>query len=206
VTPRPDVAILGAGFCGALLAVHLARAGRAVTLIDRTGRFGPGLAYGGVHPRHYLNTPAGRTSAFPDDPDHFTRWASARDPAVTGGSLATVCGTSVVAVRTTDSRLAGYLGPRCEHLDPKNPCRCAARLGNALEAGLTVWPSGRSALHSQRRGGQAGHCGVAANAKLFPNPRRRGENTSKRLIHPPRLDLLGDLCPKVCHDRHSDWH
>lgn len=87
VLPRPDVAILGAGFCGTLLAVHLARAGRAVTLLDRTGRFGPGLAYGGHHPRHLLNTPAGRMSAFPDDPDHFTRWARARDPAVSGGSF-----------------------------------------------------------------------------------------------------------------------
>ncbi len=81
------MAIVGAGFCGTLLAVHLARAGLAVTLIDRTGRFGPGLAYGAAHPLHLLNTPAGRMSAFPDDPDNFTRWAAARDPRVTGGSF-----------------------------------------------------------------------------------------------------------------------
>jgi uncharacterized NAD(P)/FAD-binding protein YdhS len=84
---HPDVAIVGAGFCGTLLAVHLARSGRAVTLIDRGDRFGPGLAYGAAHPRHLLNTPAGRMSAFADDPDHFTRWARARDPGVTGGSF-----------------------------------------------------------------------------------------------------------------------
>lgn len=87
VSQASSVAIVGAGFCGALLAVHLARAGLAVTLIDRTGRFGPGLAYGAAHPLHSLNTPAGRMSAFPDDPDHFTRWAAARDPRVTGGSF-----------------------------------------------------------------------------------------------------------------------
>ena len=87
VSQASSVAIVGAGFCGTLLAVHLARAGLAVTLIDRTGRFGPGLAYGAAHPLHLLNTPAGRMSAFPDDPEHFTRWAHARDPQVTGGSF-----------------------------------------------------------------------------------------------------------------------
>ena len=87
MSTHPDVAIVGAGFCGTLLAVHLARAGRAVTLIDRGDRFGPGLAYGAAHPKHLLNTPAGRMSAFADDPDHFTRWARARDPGVTGGSF-----------------------------------------------------------------------------------------------------------------------
>lgn len=84
----PVVAIVGAGFCGALLAVHLVRAGGvSVALVDRTGRFGPGLAYGAAGPLHLLNTPAGRMSAFADDPDHFTRWARERDPTVTGGSF-----------------------------------------------------------------------------------------------------------------------
>jgi uncharacterized NAD(P)/FAD-binding protein YdhS len=84
--PR-STAIVGAGFCGALLAVHLVRAGRGpVLLIDRGGRFGPGLAYGRARPWHLLNTPAGRMSAFADDPDHFTRWARARDPEASGGS------------------------------------------------------------------------------------------------------------------------
>jgi uncharacterized NAD(P)/FAD-binding protein YdhS len=82
------VAIVGAGFCGAVLAVHLARAGGfAVVLIDRSGSFGPGLAYGAAREIHLLNTPAGRMSAFPDDPEHFTRWARTRDPAVGGGSF-----------------------------------------------------------------------------------------------------------------------
>jgi uncharacterized NAD(P)/FAD-binding protein YdhS len=86
---RPRVVtIVGAGFCGTVLAVHLARAGGfAVALIDRSGRFGPGLAYGAARPIHLLNTPAGRMSAFPEDPDHFTRWARTRDPAVGGGSF-----------------------------------------------------------------------------------------------------------------------
>lgn len=84
---RPDVAVVGAGFCGALTAIHLARAGLDVLLVERAGRFGPGLAYGAAGPGHLLNTPAGRMSGEPDDPDHFTRWAAALDPAVTGGSF-----------------------------------------------------------------------------------------------------------------------
>jgi uncharacterized NAD(P)/FAD-binding protein YdhS len=82
------VAVIGAGFCGTLLAVLLARTGDVrVLLVDRRGRFGPGLAYGDVQPQHLLNTPAGRMSAFADDPEHFTRWARARDPKVEGGSF-----------------------------------------------------------------------------------------------------------------------
>lgn len=57
---------------------------------------------------------------------------------------AIACSTSSSAVRVADMRakqdLAGYLGPRCEHLDADNPCHCAARLGNALEADLVRWP------------------------------------------------------------------
>jgi len=84
----PVVAVVGAGFCGTLLAVLLARTGDLrILLLDRRGRFGPGLAYGEAQPQHMLNTPAGRMSAFADDPEHFTRWARARDPKVEGGSF-----------------------------------------------------------------------------------------------------------------------
>jgi DNA-directed RNA polymerase specialized sigma24 family protein len=58
--------------------------------------------------------------------------------------VANVLDSSPSAVRVTEARarndLAGYLGPRCEHMDAGNPCRCASRLGNALEAGLVDWP------------------------------------------------------------------
>lgn len=83
----PRVAVVGAGFCGAAVAYHLAQAGARVTLIDRRGEFGPGLAYRTGDPRHLLNTPAGRMSALADDPEHFVRWARLRDPTLTGGSF-----------------------------------------------------------------------------------------------------------------------
>ena len=69
------VAIVGAGFSGTSLAVQLLRrSGGPVTLIERSGRFGPGLAYGTGCDRHLLNVRSGRMSLLPSEPDHFTRW------------------------------------------------------------------------------------------------------------------------------------
>lgn len=75
---RRHVAIVGAGFSGTMLAVHLVRAGLRVTLIDRSGRFAEGIAYGTREPRHLLNVCAGNMSALPCEPDHFARWLRAR--------------------------------------------------------------------------------------------------------------------------------
>ncbi len=59
-------------------------------------------------------------------------------------TCAAVCGTTASAMTVTEGRgrrdLEGYLGARCEHMDPGNACRCAARLGNALDRGLVRWP------------------------------------------------------------------
>ena len=69
------IAIIGGGFSGTALAVQLLRrSGGPVTLIERSGAWGPGLAYGTRCDRHLLNVRAERMSLFPDDPDHFTRW------------------------------------------------------------------------------------------------------------------------------------
>ena len=58
-----------------------------VVLIERSGRFGPGLAYSTPSAVHYLNVPAGNMSAFDDDPGHFLRWAQERDPHAATGSF-----------------------------------------------------------------------------------------------------------------------
>jgi NADPH-dependent 2,4-dienoyl-CoA reductase/sulfur reductase-like enzyme len=49
--PHYDVAIIGAGFGGTMVAVHLARSAVPevkVALIERSGRYGSGVAYGTV--------------------------------------------------------------------------------------------------------------------------------------------------------------
>ncbi|MEY4669472.1 MAG: hypothetical protein RL518_2171 [Pseudomonadota bacterium] len=79
------MAIIGAGFCGTLTAVHLARAISTKTpldiyLIDRRGTFGPGLAYSPPSDRFKLNVRAKSMGAFPDDPEGFYHWLLKRDP------------------------------------------------------------------------------------------------------------------------------
>jgi uncharacterized NAD(P)/FAD-binding protein YdhS len=74
-----DVAIVGMGASGALVAAQLARQakpGKGATVVCYSGdkAFGKGVAYGTVCSDHLLNVPAGKMSAFPDEPDHFVRW------------------------------------------------------------------------------------------------------------------------------------
>jgi uncharacterized NAD(P)/FAD-binding protein YdhS len=73
-----DIAIVGAGCAGTLVAaqlLHRAKAPFRITLIDRNAAPGPGLAYSSVQNEHRLNVPARRMSAFADRPDHFLEWS-----------------------------------------------------------------------------------------------------------------------------------
>jgi uncharacterized NAD(P)/FAD-binding protein YdhS len=86
-TPPPgvDLALIGAGASGTLLAAELLRTARAplrVLLLEGTGSFGRGPAYTTRELQHLLNVPAGRMSARPEDPEHFLRWLQAQDPGV----------------------------------------------------------------------------------------------------------------------------
>jgi uncharacterized NAD(P)/FAD-binding protein YdhS len=71
-----DVIIVGGGFCGTMVAVHLAQAqsGLRIALVERERTVGRGLAYGTKDPRHLLNVRANQMGAFPDDIEHFYRW------------------------------------------------------------------------------------------------------------------------------------
>ncbi len=71
------IAVIGAGFSGTLLSLHLLRfaaPSTRVVLIERNSQFGRGLAYATGNANHFLNVPAGRMSAFHDRPDHFLEW------------------------------------------------------------------------------------------------------------------------------------
>ena len=79
--PRVTVSIVGAGFSGTVLAIHLLRLAppeAVIRLIERRERFGPGLAYATARESHRLNVPAGRMSAFEDRPEDFLDWLRAR--------------------------------------------------------------------------------------------------------------------------------
>ena len=85
-THRPQastIAIIGAGFSGTLLAIHLLRRcplGTRVVLIERSHLHGTGLAYSTQHQGHLLNVPAEKMSAFPDQPLDFLHWLQLRAP------------------------------------------------------------------------------------------------------------------------------
>ncbi len=88
---RPSVTIIGGGASGVLLAAHLLRDPETdirVTLLERRGQFGQGLAYSARLRDHKVNVPARGMSAFADDPDHFWRWLQERNyPAPEGSWL-----------------------------------------------------------------------------------------------------------------------
>jgi len=76
------IAIVGAGFSGTLLTLHLLRRccpATRIHLIERSRQFGPGAAYSSGNPSHLLNVPAGKMSAFRDRPNDFVEWLSAQD-------------------------------------------------------------------------------------------------------------------------------
>jgi uncharacterized NAD(P)/FAD-binding protein YdhS len=72
------VAIVGAGYSGTIAAVEIARAApsASVTLIEKSGRFAAGAAYGTISPGHLLNVRARNMSALAGDPGHFAAWAA----------------------------------------------------------------------------------------------------------------------------------
>lgn len=75
-----DVVIVGGGLSGTLVAANLLRRSLTplhVTLVERKLPVGRGVAYGTLSPVHRLNVPAGKLSAWPEQPDHFLKWAQA---------------------------------------------------------------------------------------------------------------------------------
>jgi uncharacterized NAD(P)/FAD-binding protein YdhS len=76
--PRaPEIVIVGGGLSGTLAAAELlarARAPLHVTIVDRSGTIGAGIAYGTTCPDHFLNVRAAGMSAVAGDPDHLVTW------------------------------------------------------------------------------------------------------------------------------------
>jgi uncharacterized NAD(P)/FAD-binding protein YdhS len=77
VNSQLDVLIVGGGFSGTMLAVHLLRrtTSLSIAVLDQTSLPGRGRAYRSPHRFHLLNVPAGQMGAFPGDPEDFLHWA-----------------------------------------------------------------------------------------------------------------------------------
>jgi uncharacterized NAD(P)/FAD-binding protein YdhS len=77
----PVVAICGNG-ASAVALLHALAASALIPLtivVIGTGEPGAGLAYATRNASHLLNTPAGRMSVHPDEPDQFVQWLRKRD-------------------------------------------------------------------------------------------------------------------------------
>ncbi len=89
---RPaHVVIIGGGFSGALMAIHLARSyppnSIRITLVNPTPDIGRGLAYRFDDDNLLLNVPAGNMSALADEPGHFLAYCQRIDPSLSPGSF-----------------------------------------------------------------------------------------------------------------------
>jgi uncharacterized NAD(P)/FAD-binding protein YdhS len=75
--PTYDLAIIGAGFSGTMVAVHAAMRSHGkmkIQLIERHGEPGRGVAYGTTDHQHLLNVRAVQMGALADAPDDFYQW------------------------------------------------------------------------------------------------------------------------------------
>lgn len=71
------IAIIGGGFSGSLVAANLLRNAAVpltIKLIEPNPQLGRGVAYQTKFLCHLLNVPAGKMSAFVDEPAHFLNW------------------------------------------------------------------------------------------------------------------------------------
>lgn len=72
-----DVAIIGGGFCGCMVAAQLMKQAEGklnILLIEKGAVPARGVAYGTLDPFHILNVPANKMGAYPEVPDHFFQW------------------------------------------------------------------------------------------------------------------------------------
>jgi uncharacterized NAD(P)/FAD-binding protein YdhS len=77
------VTVVGAGVSGSLTAIGLLRRWRSarplrLTLVERTGDYGRGIAYSTPDDQHLLNVAACGMSAYPVETDHFLAWVRSR--------------------------------------------------------------------------------------------------------------------------------
>jgi uncharacterized NAD(P)/FAD-binding protein YdhS len=78
-----SIIIVGGGASGILLAAHLLRRADTrlqITIVEKRGQLGRGIAFSSPRPEHILNVPASTMSAYADAPAHFRDWLTRVHP------------------------------------------------------------------------------------------------------------------------------
>jgi uncharacterized NAD(P)/FAD-binding protein YdhS len=159
-TKQPTIAVVGAGASGSLLAAQLLRRGEPgsrVVLVERSGAFGPGVAYSSTSDAHRLNVAAAQMAPLPKDPGAFFRWTRGRADATSpedflprrlfGEYLVDLlddCERQAAGVVTLERRTDEVVAlPR----SPEDPARrrLVLRSGGSLDADHVVLALGNSA-------------------------------------------------------------
>ncbi|WP_207485053.1 FAD/NAD(P)-binding protein [Arenibaculum pallidiluteum] len=163
------IAVVGAGFSGTLAAIHLLDTcgpETPVLLIERSGRFGRGLAYGTPNASHLLNVPAGNMSAFPDRPDHFTAWLRAH-PAEAGMLAGTADSRSFAPRRAYGRYLEGLLA----EAEARWPGRLRRIVGSVTDIEPVAGPGTKGVvLHMEAGPHILAHAAVLAVGNAAPQP------------------------------------
>jgi uncharacterized NAD(P)/FAD-binding protein YdhS len=161
--PGATIAVIGGGFSGTLLTLHLLRRCRdaRVLLIECNQQFGRGLAYGTGNDTHLLNVPAGKMSAFQDRPHHFADWLAAQHAE---GREATLLGENSFVPR----RLFGAYIRHLLNMEMKTGA--ATRL-ELLRGEVVDIEEGRHLVLSLDRGRRvAAHLAIVAVGNFPPEP------------------------------------
>lgn len=152
-TPRPlEIAIIGGGAAGVLVASQLLRAGHGrlrPRVIEPRERLGEGIAYATRQPAHLLNVRAGNMAAFPDEPGGFAGFAERRAGA--GASLAQRYLPRAWYADYLRDTLARFAEPGSLHvrdtavdIEGDGPYRVRLRSGEALAADAVVIATGNA--------------------------------------------------------------
>lgn len=82
---KKTIAIIGGGFSGSMVAVHLLKnavSNLQIKLIESRPLVGEGIAYSTNWDGHLLNVPTGKMSAFAKEQDHFWDWLQTRESGI----------------------------------------------------------------------------------------------------------------------------
>lgn len=116
IAPVPVVAIIGGGFSGAAVALHLTRIlgwERPVRIVafEPRARLGAGLAYDTAEPAHRINVPAFKMSLYPDEPEDFADYLVRADILAADPSACSAGGTAYPRRSVFGDYVAAELAP-----------------------------------------------------------------------------------------------